>query len=149
PKTLTESITEDTSNLKTLISVYSKTIGEYQNNKTESHTETESSISTTEPEKKVQVQEDLKASSIESNSAYEPTEKYIPKISSIGSQILEQVELKKKMKLSELKSLSKSFKKNLDIENLINSELQDRIKVTKKGSTKYAELIDNRQLKFD
>jgi hypothetical protein len=149
PKTLTESITEDTSNLKTLISVYSKTIGEYQNNKTESHTETESSISTTEPEKKVQVQEDLKASSIESNSAYEPTEKYIPKISSLGSQILEQVELKKKMKLSELKSLSKSFKKNLDIENLINSELQDRIKVTKKGSTKYAELIDNRQLKFD
>lgn len=149
PKTLTESITEDTSNLKTLISVYSKTIGEYQNNKTESHTETESSISTTEPEKKVQVQEDLKASSIESNSAYEPTEKYIPKISSLGSQILEQVELKKKMKLSELKSLSKSFKKNLDIENLINSELQDRIKVTKKGSTMYAELIDNRQLKFD
>jgi hypothetical protein len=149
PKTLTESITEDKSNVKTLISAYSKTIGEYQNNKTESQTETESSISTTEPEKKVQVQEDLKASSIESNSVNEPTEKYTPTISVLGSQILEQVELKKKLKLADLKSLSKSFKTNGDVENIINSQLQDRIKITKKGATMYAELIDNGQLRFD
>lgn len=149
PKTLTESITEDKSNVKTLISAYSKTIGEYQNNKTERQIETESSISTTEPEKKEQVQKDLKASSIESNTVNEPTEKYIPSISALGSQILEQVEMKKKIKLADLKSFSKSFKTNGDVENLINSQLQDRIKVTKKGSTMYAELIDNGQLKFD
>lgn len=149
PKTLTESITEDKSNVKTLISAYSKTIGEYQNNKTERQIETESSIITIEPEKKEQVQEDLKVSSIESNTVNEPTEKYIPSISVLGSQILEQVEMKKKIKLADLKSFSKSFKTNGDVENLINSQLQDRIKVTKKGSTMYAELIDNGQLKFD
>jgi hypothetical protein len=57
--------------------------------------------------------------------------------------------MEKKIKLTDLKSLSKSFKTNGDVENLINSQLQDRIKVTKKGSTMYAELIDNGQLKFD
>ncbi|WP_141234809.1 hypothetical protein [Flectobacillus sp. BAB-3569] len=148
PKTLTESITEDKSNVKTLISAYSKTFGEYQNNKTERRIETESSIITIEPEKKEQVQEDLKVSSTESNTVNEPTEKYIPSISILGSQILEQVEMKKKIKLADLKSFSKSFKTNGDVENLINSQLQDRIKVTKKGSTMYAELINNDQLKF-
>lgn len=149
PKTLTESITEDKSNVRTLISAYSETIGEYQNYKTESHKEIESTIITTEPVKKEQVQEDLNTSSIESNTVNEPIEKYTPQISVLGSQILEQVETKKKMKLADLKSLSKSFKTNGDVENLINSQLKDRIKVTKKGSTMYAELIDNGQLKFN
>jgi hypothetical protein len=149
PKTLTESITEDNSNVKTLISVYNKTIREYQNIKTESYTETQSYISKTEPEEKLQVQEDLKDSSIQSSSVNEPTEKYIPPISFLGNQILEQVQIKKKMKLSDLKILSKSFKTNRDVENVINSQLKDRIKITKKGSIMYAELIDNGQLKFD
>jgi hypothetical protein len=149
PKTLTESITEDKSNVKTLISAYSKTIEEYQKNKTKSHIEIESSQNKTEQEKKKQIEEDLKASSIESNTVNEPTEEYSPAISVLGSQVLEQVELKKKMKLADLKSISKSFKKNGDVENLINSQLQDRIKVTKKGATMYAELIDDGQLKFD
>lgn len=143
PKTLTESITEDKSNVKILFSVYSKTIGEYQNLKIENN------ISKIETKKKEQVQGDLKASSIESNTVNEPTEKYIPSISVLGSQILEQLEMKKKLKLTDLKSLSKSFKTNGDVENLINLQLQDRIKVTKKGLTKFAELIDNGQLKFD
>ncbi|MEM5808232.1 MAG: hypothetical protein QW818_03815 [Candidatus Aenigmatarchaeota archaeon] len=150
PKTLTEPITEDKSNVKTLISAYSETIREYQNNKTESHKNIESTIITTEPVKKVKVQEDLKDTSIiELNTVNEPIEKYTPPISRLGSQILEQVEMKKKMKLADLKSLSKSFKTNRDVENLINNQLKDRIKITKKGSTMYAELIDNGQLKFD
>jgi hypothetical protein len=132
-----------------LISAYSKTIEEYQKNKTKSHIEIESSQNKTEQEKKKQIEEDLKASSIESNTVNEPTEEYSPAISVLGSQVLEQVELKKKMKLADLKSISKSFKKNGDVENLINSQLQDRIKVTKKGATMYAELIDDGQLKFD
>lgn len=149
PKTLTESITEDKSNVKILISAYAETIEEYQKSKTESHIEIESSQSNTEPEKTGQIEEDSKASSIESNTVNEPTEKYTPTISVLGSQILEQVELKKKMKLADLKSISKSFKTNGDVEHLINSQLQDKIKVTKKGATMYAELIDNGQLKFD
>jgi hypothetical protein len=149
PKTLTESIAEDKSNVKTLISIYSAIIEEYQKNKTESKIEIESSQTKTEQEKKKQIKEDLKASSIESNTVNEPTEKYSPAISDLGSQVLEQVEFKKKMKLADLKSISKSFKTNGDVENLINSQLQDRIKVTKKGATMYAELIDNGQLKFD
>ena len=148
PKTLTESITEDKSNLKILIAAYSEAIGEYQKNKTEIHIDIESSQNKTEQEKKKQIEEDLKASSIESNKVNEPTEKYSPTISVLGSQILEQVELKKKIKLTDLKSISKSFKTNKDVENLINRELQDRIKVTKKGATLYAELIDNGQLKI-
>jgi hypothetical protein len=149
PKTLTESITEDKSNVKILISAYAETIEEYQKSKTESHIEIESSQSKTEPEKTGQIEENSKASSIESNIVNEPTEKYTPIISVLGSQILEQVELKKKMKLADLKSISKSFKTNGDVEHLINSQLQDKIKVTKKGATMYAELIGNGQLKFD
>jgi hypothetical protein len=148
PKTLTESITEDESNVKILISAYAKTIKEYQKSKTGSHIKIESSQSKTEPEKTGQIEENSKASSIESNTVNEPTEKYTPTISVLGSQILEQVELKKKIKLADLKSISKSFKTNGDVEHLINSQLQDKIKVTKKGATMYAELIDNGQLKF-
>lgn len=149
PKTLTESITEDKSNVEILISAYAETIEEYQKSKTESRREIESSQSKTEPEKTRQIEEDSKASTIESNSVNEPTEKYTPTISVLGSQILKQVELKKKMKLADLKSISKSFKTNGDVEHLINNQLQDKIKVTKKGATMYAELIDNGQLKFD
>jgi hypothetical protein len=148
PKTLTESITEDESNVKILISAYAKTIKEYQKSKTGSHIKIESSQSKTEPEKTGQIEENSKASSIESNTVNKPTEKYTPTISVLGSQILEQVELKKKIKLADLKSISKSFKTNGDVEHLINSQLQDKIKVTKKGATMYAELIDNGQLKF-
>jgi hypothetical protein len=149
PKTLTESITEDKSNVKILISAYAETIGEYQKCKTESHIEIESSESKTEQEITGQIEEDSKASSIESNTVNEPADKFTLTISVLGSQIIEQVELKKKMKLAELKSISKSFKTNGDVEHLINSQLQDKIKVTKKGDTMYAELIDNGQLKFD
>ena len=149
PKTLTESITEDKSNLKTLITAYSEAIGEYQKNKTEILVDIESSQNKNEQEKKKQIEEDLKASSKESNKVNEPTEKYSPTISVLGSQILEQLKLKKKIKLTDLKSISKSFKTNKEVENFINSQLQDRIKVTKKGATLYAELIDNEQLKFD
>ena len=149
PKTLTESITEDKLNVKSLISAYSETIGEYQKKKAEGHLEKESQTQTTEPEKKKQIDEELKTSPNKSNTVSESTEKYRPTISVLGSQILEQVEMKKKVKLSDLKSLSKSFKTNGDVEKLINSQLQDRIKLTKKGSIMYAELIDNAQLKFD
>lgn len=149
PKTLTESITEDKTNVKVLISAYAETIEEYQKGKTESHIANESSQSKSEQKKTGQIEEDSKASSIESNTVNEPTEKYTPTISVLGSQILEQVELKKIMKLADIKSISKSFKTNGDVEYLINSQLQDKIKVTKKGATMYAELIDNGQLKFD
>lgn len=144
PKTLTESITEDKSNVKTLISAYSEIIGEFQNNKTEIHKEIESTISVIGPEKKIQVQEKLNAPSIiESNIVNEQIENYTPPISFLGSQILEQVDMKKKIKLADLKSLSNRFKTNGDVENLINSQLKDKIKVTKYGSTMYAVLIEN------
>lgn len=149
PKTLTESITEDKSNVKTIISAYSEAIGEYQKHKAESHLEKEIQKQTTEPEIKKQNDEELKTASNESNTVNEPTEKYIPTLSVLGSQILEQVVTTKKIKLADLKSLSKSLKTNGDVENLINNQLQDRIKITKKGATMYAELIDNGQLRFD
>jgi hypothetical protein len=147
PKTLTESITEDKSNVMTLISAYSKTIGEYQKNKTESHIEVESTQSKPEQEAKEQIEENSKDSTIITKRVNEPTNKYSSTISVLGGQILEQIELKKKMKLTDLKSISKSFKTNSDVENLINSLLHEKIKVTKNGATKYAELIDNGKLK--
>lgn len=149
PKTLTESITEDKSNVKTIISAYSEIIGEYQKLKTESHLEKEIQKQTTELETKEQIDIELKTTSNESNTVNEPTEKYRPTLSVLGSQILEQVETTRKIKLADLKSLSKSLKTNGDVENLINNQLQDRIKITKKGATMYAELIDNGQLRFD
>jgi hypothetical protein len=149
PKTLTESITEDKSNIKTIISAYSETIGEYQKLKTESHLEKEIEKQTTKPETKEQIDIELKTTTNESSTVNEPPEKYRPTLSVLGSQILEQVETTRKIKLADLKSLSKSFKTNGDVENLINNQLQDRIKITKKGATMYAELIDNGQLKFD
>jgi hypothetical protein len=147
PKTLTESITEEKSNVKKLISAYSETIGEFQNNKTENHKEIGSMIIASEPEKpekKKHVQGKLNAQSIiGSNIVNEIIENYTPPISFLGSQILEQVGMKKKIKLADLKSLSNSFKTNGDVENLINSQLKDKIKVTKYGSTMYAVLIEN------
>jgi hypothetical protein len=149
PKTLTESITEDKSNVKTIISVYSETIGEYQKLKTESQLEKEIQKQITKPETKEQIDIELKTASNESSTVNEPPEKYRPTLSVLGSQILEQVETTRKIKLADLKSLSKSLKTNGDVENLINNQLQDRIKITKKGTTMYAELIDNGQHKFD
>jgi hypothetical protein len=143
PKTLTESITEDKSNVKTIISAYAETIGEYQKHKAESHLEKEIQKQTTEPEIKEQIDEGLKTTSNELNIVNEPTEKYRPTLSVLGSQILQQVEITKKIKLAELKCLSKSFKTIGDVENLINNQLHDRIKITKKGATMFAELIDN------
>lgn len=149
PKTLTESITENKSNVKTLISAYSEIIVEYQKHNVDKYLEKEGQILVPKPEKKEEIDEKIKTSLNELNTVNEPTEKYIQTISVLGSQILEQVVTKKKVKLSDLKSLSKSFKTNGDVENLINSQLQDRIKVTKKGATMYAELTDNGQPKFD
>lgn len=142
PKTLTESITENQSNVKIIISAYSETIGEYQKLKTVSHLEKEIPKQTLESELKEQIDIELKTTLNESNTVNEPTEKYRPTLSVLGSQILEHVETTRKIKLADLRSLSKSLKTNGDVENLINNQLQDRIKITKIGATMYAELID-------
>lgn len=143
PKTLTVSITEDKSNLKTIISAYSEIIVEYQKHKEESHFEKEIQKHPTDSEKNEQIDIELKTIPSESNTVNELTEKSRPTLSVLGSQILEKVESAKKIKFADLKSLSKSLKTNGDIEKLIINQLQDRVKLTKKGATMYAELINN------
>ena len=54
-----------------------------------------------------------------------------------------EIKKDKKARLSKLKLISKEFKKNSDIEELISKELNKNIKVVKEKNTKYAILIDN------
>lgn len=125
PKTLTENLTLKTSNLNTLLIVYADIIQMFKNISVEETIGQLELLSTEKPNNKV-------------NKVNEPKPSYLKPISILGNQVLEIINLKSEVKLSELKNISKSFKRNSDIENLINSELSDKIKVIKKGRTMYA-----------
>jgi hypothetical protein len=148
PKTLTEAVTDDNSNIKSLIIAFNNVITDF------GKTQTDEIIKEPVPTKEVDLtineksEEESEQYDRESSKVNEPNVPYQTPISVLGSQVVEQVETKKKVKLSDLKTLSKTFKNNGDVENLINNQLKDKIKVTKKGQTKFAELIDNNELKF-
>lgn len=143
PKTLTESITEDKSNVKTLLIAFSETIVEYQKIKTREQPLDDNLDNEIKPDKKELMNEEIKGISNQIKSLNEPVEKYQPAISVLGSQILEQVVTKKKVKLSDLMYLSKSFKKQSDIEDIIKNQLLNKIKVIKEGRTMFAEKLED------
>lgn len=148
PKTLTEIITDDKSNVKTLILAFNDIITELREINPNPQSKEVFEVKKSEPEKLKPLKVERKQPLTESNALNEPSEKYGKTISVLGNQLLEQVELKKKVKLADLKSLSKSFKSNTDVENFINSQLKEKIKVTKKKRTMYAEKIEENEL-FD
>jgi len=142
PKTLTEAVTDDNSNIKSLIIAFNDIINDFDK------TQSDAIIKEPVPTKEVDLTiiEKSEQYDRESSTVNEPKEPYQTPISVLGSQLLEQVETKKKVKLSDLIKLSKSFKKNSDIEDLINNQLRDKIKVTKEGRTMFAERIEGNEL---
>lgn len=148
PKTLTELITDDKSNIKKLIAAFSKTIGEYQNVKLTDYQRKEVPIEKTEFKRDELNSVISNISSDNKKALNEPNEIYNPTISVLGSLLLEKVEQNKKVKLADLKNISKNFKTNKDIEDLIKAQLNDKIKISKEGRTYYAEKIEGNEL-FD
>lgn len=146
PKTLTEAVTDDNSNIKSLIIAFNSVITDFGKK------QTDEIIKEPVPTKEVDLtineksEEESEQYDRESSKVNEPKFPYQQSISVLGNQLLEQVETKKKVKLSDLIKLSKSFKKNSDIEDLINSQLSDKIKVTKEGRTMFAERIESNEL---
>jgi hypothetical protein len=149
PKTLTQSVTEDKSNSGILISAYLEIIGDYQGFGNSGQIEVERFENKTEQRVSGEIKKASLESSIETYEVSDSVEKNASLISVVGDQILERVELKGRIKLADLKVISKSFRTIGDVEIYINSHLQTKIRVTKKGTTRYAELIYNGQLKFD
>lgn len=142
PKTLTEAVTDDNSNVKSLIIAFNDVINDFGKMQSDEIIPTkEADLTRIEKSEEKPIQYDR-----ESYTVNEPKAPYKTPISVLGSQLLEQVEAKKKVKLSDLIKLSKSFKKNSDIEDLINNQLSDRIKVTKEGRTMFAEIIEGNGL---
>tara|TARA_B110000238_G_scaffold37481_1_gene39405 strand:+ start:1228 stop:3096 length:1869 start_codon:yes stop_codon:yes gene_type:complete len=133
PKTTTELITDDKNRLKTLITAFERTWNTYV------------------PSKELSLEENktfLKSDKSEKNIVSEPSDVYSKPISVLASEILEIIKKNKKVKLAELKSLSKKFKTNSDVENLISNEIKEKVTVTKEGKTTYAILKDQNKL-FD
>ena len=140
PKTLTESITEDDENTKTLIESFRHLINEYNWDYTiEKQTEEKSTPNTPI--------NDLKSSDKNNENPVDSQSHSV--VSVLGYQILEKVEQLKKVKFSDLKNVSKTLKTNSDIEKLIKEQLLDKIKITKKGATMYAEVLNDNELKFE
>ena len=133
PKTTTELITDDKNNLKTLITSFESTLNTYVPSKELSSEETKTF---------------LKSDKSEENIASEPSDVYSKPISVLASKILEIIKEKKKVKLAELKSFSKKFKTNTDVENLISNEIKEKVTVIKEGRTMYAVLKEKNKL-FD
>jgi hypothetical protein len=143
PKTLTESFLEDKTNVNIFISVYADIVCDFQNSKLEDVlVNSIPDINSLSGEKELLSTEE---GSIvrDANTVIVSMPKYISPISTLGYQILDLVGIKRQIKLSDLKSLSRQLKTNGDVENLINSQLHDKVKIIKRGMTKYAELICN------
>lgn len=133
PKTSTELITDDKNNLKTLITAFERTLNTYEPSKELSSEETKTF---------------LKSDKSKENIASKPSDVYSKPISVLASKILENIKEKKKVKLAELKSFSKKFKTNTDVENLILNEIKEKVTVIKEGRTMYAVLKEKNKL-FD
>jgi hypothetical protein len=145
PKTLTESITEDKSNIKTLIDAYSESICEFQKSNTSEILIKENLNDKSENKIKEQLPEKSKEVKTEVIIGNETIRNYLPSISVLGSQILEQVESKRKVKLSELIMLSKTFKNHSDLKDFIEYELPNKIKVTKENGINFAEKMEGNE----
>ena len=136
PKTLTESITEDDENTKTLIESYRHLINEYDWDYTiEKQTEEKSTPNTPNNDLKSIDNSNKNPIDLQSHSV----------VSVLGHQILEKVEQLKMVKFSDLKNLSKTLKTNSDLEMLIKEQLIDKIKITKKGATMYAKILNDKK----
>ncbi|MBD0831650.1 hypothetical protein [Aestuariibaculum sediminum] len=131
PKTTTELITDDRNNLKTLITAFESTLNTYVPSKELSSEGAETF---------------LKSDKTEENIASEPSDVYSKPISVLASKILEILKEKKKVKLADIKSISKKFKTNSDVENLITNEIGETVRVTKEGRTMYAILKEKNEL---
>lgn len=127
PKTATKIITDDDNNIKTLTALFNDTLRFYQPNKTT----------------------DLQNIKKKVNIVSESNDIYPKPLSTIGTKVLQIIQKKKKIKLSELKSISKNFKKNSDIEKLILDELKESIYVKKDGRTMYAISKENNKNLFE
>ena len=136
PKTTTELITGDKKNLKTVISAFEETLNTYQ----------PTQVINSEESKKTWNSNKLEESKVDKNIVSEPSDTYSNPISILATKIIEIIKENKKIKLSELKSISKIFKTNSDVENLISSELKEIITVTKEGRTMYAVLKEKNEL---
>ena len=145
PKTLTESITEDKSNIKTLIDAYSESICEFQKSHTSEILIKENLNDKSENKIKEQQAKKSKEVKTEVIIGNETVRNYLPSISVLGSQILEQVESKRKVKLSELIVLSKTFKNHSDLKDFIEYELPNKIKVTRENGINYAEKMEGNE----
>ena len=118
-------------NLKTLITAFERTLYTYVPSKELSSEETKTF---------------LKSDKTEENIASEPNDVYSKPISVLASKILEIINEKKKVKLAELRSFSKTFKTNSDVENLISNEIKEKVTFTKEGRIMYAVLKEKNKL---
>ncbi len=131
PKTATEIITNDSENIKTLVTAFDDVLNAYKPIQIiNSQKEKIKSISKKQEEKKID------------NIVSKP-------ISVLATKILQMVKEKKKIKLVDLKSISKKFKKNRDIEDLINEEIRETVIVKKERRTMYAILKNYNEELFE
>lgn len=133
PKTLTEQITKDKASIRALTDAFSDTATAFGR---------ASIIKSDEDTIENKANSEKSAPKL----AEERTEPYQKLISESGNLVLSQVVAKRKVKVSELMKLSKVFKRQSDIEELVRKELIDRVRLLKEGRTMYAEKIEANEL---
>jgi hypothetical protein len=138
PKTLTEVIAESNINLKSIISAFDKTIKTF-NTFTDNDPIACEKVNETFATKTKEIQN-------ENNIVTDPKRTYKQKYTALGQLILQTVETHKKVKLADIKSTSKQFKTLDDIEDIIKTELNQVISLTKEGRVKFAIINDNNGL---
>lgn len=134
PKTLTEVISESNTNLKTIISAFDQTIKSF-NSFTDNDQITNDPIVT----KKVNETSatTTKETQNENNIVVEHEPTYRQEYTALGQLILQTVKTHKKVQLADIKATSKKFKTIADIENIIKTELNKVISLTKEGQVKF------------
>ena len=140
PKTLTEVIAENNTNLKTIISAFDLTITTF-NSFTDNDQITNDPIVTEKISETATTT--TKEIQNENNIVAEPEPTYSQEYTTLGQLILQTVETHKKVKLADIKATNKKFKTIDDIEDIIKNELNQLINLTKEGRTKYATIKDN------
>jgi hypothetical protein len=140
PKTLTEVIAESNTNLKTIISAFDQTIKSF-------NSFTDNDQITNDPIVTEKVNETsattTKETQNENNIVAEHEPTYRQEYTALGQLILQTVETHKKVKLADIKATSKKFKTIDDIEDIIKTELNKVISLTKEGRVKFATINDN------
>lgn len=139
PKTTTETITDDSENLKTLVTAFDKALSLYK----------PTQIINSQEENPQPVSKKKRQKEINNSAVSEPSDIYSKPVSVLATKVLEIIQEKKKAKISDLKSISKSFKKNSDVEELILEELKETVSFKKEGRTMYAISKDNNKELFE